>query len=98
MFYQGFAYATAINHVEDTGGHAAALGRPDNCVGNLFCSSHVAAVGFEYYRTTRRERGGGIAAGRGESQREITCTKHSNRTDCGAVLAKVRAWQRLAKW
>ena len=51
---------------------------------------------LEHHRAAGGQRRGGVAAGGGEGQREVAGAEHRHRADAGAVLAQVRARQRLA--
>ncbi|CAH0314507.1 hypothetical protein SRABI70_04842 [Pseudomonas sp. Bi70] len=56
----------------------------------------MAAVGLEHHRATGGQGGGGVTTGGGEGQREVAGAEHGNRAEADAVLAQIRARQRLA--
>ncbi len=87
MAHQRFAYAGAVDHVEHPGWHASSLGGPLDRLGDILGSGHVATVGLDHHRATGSQRGSGIAACRGERQREVAGAEYRHRADTGAVLA-----------
>ena len=95
MLDQRFANAGPVDHVEHAFGHIGLLGGADDRIGDDVGGRHVAAVGLEHHRAPGGQGGCGIAAGRGEGQREIARAEHRDRTDADPVLTQVDPWQRL---
>ena len=49
----------------------------------------MGRVCFDHHRATRRERGGGVAAGDGEGEREVGRAEHRNRAERNFALAQI---------
>ncbi|MNZ20039.1 hypothetical protein D3C78_370850 [compost metagenome] len=96
--HQRFTDTGAIDHVEHASGHAGSHRRTLDGFSHQLGSGHMAAVGLDHYRAAGSQCCGGVAAGRGERQREVAGAEHGHRAKAGAVLAQVRAWQWLALW
>jgi len=87
MLHQPGANGSAINHVENTRRHLSLFCSANDRQSDPFGRCHVARVCLEYDWATRCQSSGGIAAGGGESQREIACAEYSDRADTYVVLA-----------
>ena len=96
MLDQRLTDAATEDHVEHARRHFGGLGRTNDRIGDALGRGHMPAVGLEHHRATGRQRGGGIPARRGKRQGEVARAKHGDGAQADAVLAQVRAWQRLA--
>ena len=56
----------------------------------------MSGMSFHHHRTTRRQRGCGIASCRRKGQRKIAGPEHRHRAKRGQKLTQIRARQRLA--
>jgi hypothetical protein len=90
MLDQRFTDAAAVDHVEHTGRHVGAFGGADDRIRHPLGGRHVPAVGLEHHRATGGQRGGGIAASRGERQRKVARAEHRHRPEADAVLTQIR--------
>ncbi|MCY1360231.1 hypothetical protein D9M69_468480 [compost metagenome] len=96
MLDQVGADGVTEDHVEHPGRHAGLLGGTDDCGGHALGGGHMAAVRLEHHRAAGGQGRSGVATGGGERQGEVAGTEHRHWTDADAVLAQVRARQRLA--
>ncbi|MNP27799.1 hypothetical protein D3C76_1207280 [compost metagenome] len=87
MLHQIGTDAAAEHHIEDTGRYPLFLHCTFNSLCGQFRRDHMATMCLEHHGATGGQRGGGITTGGRERQREITGTKHRNRTDGHAILA-----------
>ena len=80
--------AAAIEQREHAFGHVAALGGLLQGAPDQLRGAGVGGVGLDDHRAARGQRGGGIAAGHRERQREVAGTEHRHRTQRHLLLGE----------